>query len=228
MPKCSFQSLCLGTVFFKIYSSSSLPNIHYKHLQFISREGNYLISHICCLWDPCNTMVSHQFCCKQGQLQTKAKPEIILGNRPLKSANFLWVPCPLCLRQSQGLMLLLRKEDGAACGRQLHSFNLSPISGMRLPLLPHPAFPIASAEAACPPRGQTLKTRAGSWSDRQESLNWAWWKFADAKAVFSDTTLHAAVTSVITDLANFFSRQSSSKMANRLSFCIVYLLGSGE
>lgn len=55
-----------------------------------------------------------------------------------------------------------------------------------------------------------------------------WWKFADAKVLFSDAMLHASVTSVITDLANFFSRQSSSKMANRLSFCIVYLLGSGE
>lgn len=75
-------------------------------------------------------------------------------------------------------MLLLRREDWAAWGRQLQSTNCSPISGMRLPLLPHPAFPLPSAEAACPPKGANpatadaaQKTRAGSWSDRQELLN---------------------------------------------------------
>ena len=50
-------------------------------------------------------MVPHQFWCKQGQLPTKAKSAINLGNGPLKSTNFLW---------NQGLMLLLRSKDGAA------------------------------------------------------------------------------------------------------------------
>ena len=168
-------------------------------------------------------MVPHQFWYKQGQLLTKAKSTINLGNRPLQSANFLL---------NQGLMLLLQRKGGAAWGRQLHSINCSLISGLHLPLLPHLVLPIPSA--TCPPRGQILPLPTLPRRPEQvlraagKNRYWGWWKFADAKAVFSDTTLHAAVSPVITDLANFFSRQSSSKVANRLSFCIVYLLRSGE
>lgn len=176
-------------------------------------EENALISHIsCCLWEFYSTIVPHQFWYEQGRLLIKARSAINLGNRSLKSANFLW---------NQGLMLLLRGKGGAAWGRQLHSINRSPDLGPAPPPASPPALPIHCAEGACPPRGQillllTLPRRPERALGETRKKRYAWWKFADAKAVFSDTTLHAAVTPVTTDLANFFSRQSSSKMANSL------------
>lgn len=168
-------------------------------------------------------MVPYQFWCKQRQHPNKgANQQLTWATDPEK-----W-KFPI---KSRVLLSLWRRGE-TAWSRQLHRLSCSPVLvcispcflTSLLPLQKPPVLPGANSAVA----DSAQKTRAGSWSDRKEWLHWVWWKSADAKAAFSDAMQHAAVAPVITDLAKLFSRQSSSKMANWLSFCLVYLLGSRE